>query len=285
MSAPAGVHYPRRREPYPIREPTSMPDSYEFLKIGREGRCAIVTVARPDKLNALNDRTVGELGAAFAELGADPDVGGVVLTGAGEKAFVAGADIGELSRMGPLDGVRTSRRGQDVLRAIETLSKPVVAAVNGFALGGGLELALACHLRVAAENARFGLPEVKLGIIPGYGGTMRLARLVGRGRALELILTGEMIDAEEAYRIGLANRLVPRGGALAAATELMGTILANGPVALALALESMDAAYHSSTEDAQRLESNLFGLLAGTDDMREGMQAFLEKRAAKFTGR
>ncbi len=262
-----------------------MSDSYEFLKIDREGRCAIVTVDRPDKLNALNDVTVGEIGAAFEALSDDPEVGGIVLTGEGGKAFVAGADIAELARMGPLDGVRTSRRGQDVLRRIETLPKPVVAAVNGFALGGGLELALACHLRVASENARFGLPEVKLGIIPGFGGTIRLARLVGRGRALELILTGEMVDAAEAHRIGLVNRVVPAGEARQAALDLLGGILKNGPVALAMALESVDAAYHASTEDAQRLESNLFGLLAATEDMREGMQAFLEKRAARFSGR
>ena len=262
-----------------------MPESYQHLTVAREDRIATITVSRPDKLNALNDATVRELADAFAALRVDADVGGVILTGAGDKAFVAGADIGELSKMGPLDGVETSRRGQRTLRAIETLGKPVIAAVNGFALGGGLEIALACHLRVASQNARFGLPEVKLGIIPGYGGTIRLARLVGRGRALELILTGEMIDAEEAHRIGLANRVVPAGQAHAAAAEMMATILRNGPVALAMALESVDAAYHGTTEDAQRLESNLFGLLAGTDDMREGMAAFLEKRAAEFEGR
>jgi enoyl-CoA hydratase len=262
-----------------------MPESYEFLDVSREGRIATVRVDRPDKLNALNDATVAEIAAAFGGLGADPDVGGVVLTGSGDKAFIAGADIGELAKMGPLDGVETSRRGQRTLRTIETLGKPVIAAVNGFALGGGLEIALACHLRVASENARFGLPEVKLGIIPGYGGTIRLARLVGRGRALELILTGAMIDAAEAHRIGLANRVVPAGEAHAAAVELMGTILANGPVALAMALEAVDAAYHQTTEDAQRLESNLFGLLASTRDMREGMAAFLEKRKADFKGR
>ena len=262
-----------------------MSESYDFLSVAREGAIATITIDRPDKLNALNDATVRELADAFESVGADADVGGVILTGAGDKAFVAGADIGELARMGPLDGVETSRRGQRTLRAIETLGKPVIAAVNGFALGGGLEIALACHLRVASENARFGLPEVKLGIIPGYGGTIRLARLVGRGRALELILTGAMIDAVEAHRIGLANRVVPAGEAHAAATELMQGILANGPVALAMALEAVDAAYHQTTEDAQRLESNLFGLLASTDDMREGMSAFLEKRAADFQGR
>jgi enoyl-CoA hydratase len=262
-----------------------MSDSYEFLKIERQDRIAIVAVNRPDKLNALNDATVREIRAVFDGLAADSEVGGVVLTGEGEKAFVAGADIAELARMGPLDGIRTSRRGQDTLRAIETLPKPVIAAVNGFALGGGLEIALACHLRVASETARFGLPEVKLGIIPGYGGTIRLARLVGRGLALEMILTGEMIDAPEAHRIGLVNRLVPAGQARGAAVELLTGILRNGPVALAMALESVDAAYHGATEDAQRLESNLFGLLAGTDDMREGMSAFLEKRTPDFSGR
>jgi len=229
--------------------------------------------------------TVVELEQAFRELCERADVRGVIITGAGEKAFVAGADIAELSRMGPLDGVSVSRQGQDAFRFLESMPKPVIAAVNGFALGGGLELALACHLRIASSRARFGLPEVKLGIIPGYGGTVRLPRLVGRGRALELILTGEMIDASEAFRIGLVNRVEEPENLLAATRALMQKILSNGPVALAAALESVDHAAHATTEQAQLLESNLFGLLASTADMREGMAAFLEKRSAKFEGR
>lgn len=262
-----------------------MADQYEFLRVERKEQIAVVVINRPDKLNALNGATVGELDAAFRTLAEDEDVRGVVVTGAGEKAFVAGADIAELAKMGPLSGVEVSRQGQDVFRFIETMRKPVIAAVNGFALGGGLELALACHIRLASENARFGLPEVKLGIIPGYGGTVRLPRLVGRGRALEMILTGEMIGAEEAHRIGLVNRVVPQGELLEAAESMLRTIAANGPIAVAMALESVDRGMNTTLEDGLILESNLFGLLAATEDMREGMGAFLEKRRAEFKGR
>ena len=259
--------------------------SYEYLKLEITDGVATLMVNRPDKLNALNAATVGELERAFRELRADEDVRGIIITGAGEKAFVAGADIAELAKMGPIDGVRVSRQGQDAFRMLERMPKPVIAAVNGFALGGGLELALACHVRIASSKARFGLPEVKLGIIPGYGGTIRLPRLVGRGRALELILTGEMIDAAEAHRIGLVNRIENPDALLGAATEMLRKMIANGPVALALAIESVDHAASATAEDAQTLESNLFGLLAATADMREGMAAFLEKRTAAFTGR
>jgi enoyl-CoA hydratase len=262
-----------------------MTEPFRNLSIARIDAAAVVTIQRPEKLNALDGDTVAELDRAFRSLAAEQDVRGIIITGAGEKAFVAGADITELSRMGPLDGVATSRQGQDAFRFLERMPKPVLAAVNGFALGGGLELALACHLRVASEKARFGLPEVKLGIIPGYGGTVRLPRLVGRGRALELILTGEMIDAAEAHRIGLVNRVVAPERLRAEAESLLATILRNGPVALAMALEAVDHGQHATTEDALVLESNLFGLLAATDDMREGMEAFLEKRAARFQGR
>jgi enoyl-CoA hydratase len=258
---------------------------YQYLKLEVADGSALLTVNRPDKLNALNASTLTELERAFLELRERADVRGVIVTGAGEKAFVAGADIGELARMGPLDGVRVSRQGQDAFRFLERMPKPVIAAVNGFALGGGLELALACHLRIASSRARFGLPEVKLGIIPGYGGTIRLPRLVGRGRALELILTGEMIDAQEAFRIGLVNRVEEPDQLLAATRALLDRILANGPVALAAALESVDHAVVATSEQAQLLESNLFGLLASTTDMREGMAAFLERRAAAFEGR
>jgi enoyl-CoA hydratase len=253
------------------------------LDRGADG-IAVVTVNRPDKLNALNAGTVRELDAVLRSVREDEGVRAIILTGAGEKAFVAGADIGELARMGPVEGVRISRDGQDTFRMMERMPKPVIGAINGFALGGGLELALACHVRLASSRARFGLPEVKLGIIPGYGGTVRLPRLVGRGRALELMLTGEMIDAEEAYRIGLVNRVTPPESLLDAARELAAKMIANGPIAIALALESVDRGMSTTIDDAQILESNLFGLLASTDDMREGMNAFLEKRKAEFKG-
>lgn len=261
-----------------------MPE-YQNLQLDVQDRIATLVVHRPDKLNALNEATIRELGEAVEEIAAREEVGGVILTGAGAKAFVAGADIAELARMGPVDGVETSRLGQRVFRRIELSRKPYLAAVNGFALGGGCEMALACHLRIASENARFGLPETKLGIIPGYGGTVRLPRIVGRGRALELILTGEMIDAAEAYRIGLVNRVVPQDELLGAARGMLDTILANGPVALGLAIECATRGTEMSADDASALESNLFGLLAATDDMREGMTAFLEKRRAEFKGR
>lgn len=258
---------------------------YRYLGVQREEGVAVITVDRQDRLNALNAELVRELDRALTAAAADDAVGGIIVTGAGPKAFVAGADIGELARMGPLDGIRISREGQETMRRLERMSKPVIAAVNGFALGAGLELALACHLRVATSSARFGLPEVKLGIIPGYGGTVRLPRLVGRGRALEMILTGEMIDAEHAHAIGLVNRVVEPGELIDTTQKLMRTILSNGPVAIGLALEAVDRAAATTTEDALTLESNLFGLLASTEDMREGMAAFLEKRPARFSGR
>lgn len=262
-----------------------MGDDYRHLDIERHDGRAILVVQRPDKLNALNAETIDELGRAFRDLAEDDDVRGVIVTGSGEKAFVAGADIGELAKMGPIDGIDVSRAGQDVFRFVERMRKPVIAAVNGYALGGGLELALACHMRFASENARFGLPEVKLGIIPGYGGTVRLPRIVGRGRALEMILSGEMIDADEAYRIGLVNRVTPQIELMGEAEALMETIQANAPIAIGLALESVEHGSNATTEEGLTLEANLFGLLASTDDMREGMQAFLEKRAAEFQGR
>jgi enoyl-CoA hydratase len=256
----------------------------EYVRVVRGDAVAIVTINRPEKLNALNAAIIAEVRQAFEALRIDTDVRGVILTGAGEKAFIAGADIAELAQMTPLSGIEVSRNGQDTLRLIETMPKPVVAAVNGFALGGGLEFALACHIRIASENAKLGLPEVKLGIIPGYGGTFRLPRVVGRGRALELMLTGEMVDAQEAFRIGLVNRVVPQQDLIATAEQLLKKVSANGPVAVALAIQAVDNSFHATTEDAQRYEANMFGLLASTADMREGMSAFLEKRAANFTG-
>jgi enoyl-CoA hydratase len=226
-----------------------------------------------------------ELDAAFAALGADPAVRGVILTGAGEKAFVAGADIGELATQSPVDGKERSIRGQRVLDRIEDLGKPVVAAVNGFALGGGCELALACHVRIASENARLGTPEVKLGIMCGYAGTQRLSRLVGKGRALELLLTGEMVDAQEALRIGLVNRVVAREKLLDEAEGLLRKMLANGPVSLRFTLEAVNAGLEMPFAEAQYLEATLFGLICTTEDMKEGTRAFLEKRPAKFLGK
>jgi enoyl-CoA hydratase len=258
---------------------------YQNLLLEVEDGIATLTVNRPDKLNALNRATIEELGDAVRRTREDDSVRGIIVTGAGSRAFVAGADIAELAAMGPVDGVEVSRLGQRVFRELELSRKPVVAAVNGFALGGGCELALACHLRIAASNARFGLPEVKLGIIPGYGGTLRLPRIVGRGRALEMILTAEMVGAEEAYRIGLANRVVEPDVLLPATRELMRGILANGPVALGLAIECATRGTEMSVDDGLAMESHLFGLLAATDDMREGMKAFLEKRPAEFHGR
>jgi enoyl-CoA hydratase len=258
---------------------------YSTIRVERAHGRATVTVSRPDKLNALNADTIRELHRAFRELASDPDVRGVIITGEGEKAFVAGADIAELARMGPIDGIDVSRQGQEAFRLLERMGKPVVAAVNGYALGGGMELALACHIRIAADNARFGLPEVKLGIIPGYGGTVRLPRIVGRGLALEMILTGEMIPAQRALEIGLVNRVVPQAELRSAAEQLMDAILKNGPIALRFAIEAVDRSLETGVDEGLGLEAHLFGLLASTQDMREGMAAFLEKRTAGFSGR
>ena len=256
----------------------------KYVRTESADSVATVTIDRQAKLNALNQGVMAELDTAFGGLRDDPEVRVVVLTGAGDKAFVAGADIGVLAKMGPRTGVEVSREGQEVLRRIESFPKPVVAAVGGYALGGGCELAIACHLRVASERARFGLPEVGLGIIPGYGGTVRLARLVGLGRAVEMVLTGDMIDAERAAEIGLANLVVPHGELMERTGKLARRIARNAPVALELALQSMYGAIETSMDQALGLESNLFGLLASTDDMREGMAAFLEKRRAAFKG-
>jgi enoyl-CoA hydratase len=256
-----------------------------LVRIEVVDRIATVTIQRPEKLNALNDEVLAALGDAFAALEKRDDVAVVLVTGAGEKAFVAGADIGALVTMTPLSGVEVARRGQAVFQRIERFPRPVVAVVNGFALGGGCELALACHIRIASSTARFGLPEVGLGIIPGYGGTVRLARVVGLGRAVELTLTGRMVRADEAERIGLVTRVVEPDALGEAARELAAGLAARGPLALARALESIYHAQDVSAADAYAHEAALFGLLAASDDMREGMGAFLEKRTAEFRGR
>ncbi len=258
---------------------------FEFVRTERSGAVATITIDRREKLNALNEQVIEELGAAFAAVRADAAARAVVLAGAGDKAFVAGADVGALARMDPRAGVRASRDGQETLRAIERFGKPVIAAVGGYALGGGCELALACHMRVASEDARFGLPEVGLGIMPGYGGTVRLARLVGMGRAIEMVLTGDPIDARRAEAIGLVNAVAPKAELMARATALAGRIARNAPVAVEMALASMVEAAESAMDQALAHEASLFGILASTDDMREGMAAFLEKRPAVFKGR
>ena len=245
----------------------------------------IITVDRPKVLNALNAETVAEIGQAFDAARDDDSVKAVILTGGGEKAFVAGADIRELAEMTPVTGKEIAQKGQRVFRAIERFPKPVIAAVNGFALGGGCELALACHIRIASERAQLGLPEVTLGIIPGYGGTQRMARLLGKGKALELILTGDRIGAEEAERIGLVNKVVPADQLMTAAEEMARTIAKRGPLAVRAAIEAVMSGSDMPFEEGQLLEATLFGLLASTEDMKEGMGAFLEKRAANFGGK
>jgi enoyl-CoA hydratase len=258
--------------------------SFTHLTLDVADRIATITVNRPDKLNALSDATIAELGEAIDRARGYDAVAGVILTGAG-RAFVAGADIAELSSQDVESARRRALDGQAVFRRFETSPKPTIAAVNGFALGGGCELAMACHVRIAADVAKFGQPEAKLGIVPGYGGTQRLPRLVGRGRALQLLLTGEVIDAVEAHRIGLVNAVVPGAELLATARRMLGQMLANGPLAVAGCIELVDQGLDRPLDEALRLEADHFGRLSATADMREGMAAFLAKRAAAFQGR
>lgn len=259
--------------------------AYQTLLFEVRDRVAFVTINRPDKMNSLSDAVIAELDQVVARIASDDAIAGAILTGAGPKAFVAGADIAELAQQTQLTGKARAQRGQAVFRRLEQCGKPVIAAVNGFALGGGCELAMACHLRVASETAKFGQPEVKLGIGPGYGGTVRLPRLVGKGRALDLLLTARMVGAEEALQLGLVNRVVPADKLLTEAEALLRVILANGPLAVRLCIEAVDAGLEMSLDEALLLEANHFGLLASTEDMREGMGAFLEKRAPAFRGR
>ena len=246
---------------------------------------ATLTINRPDKLNALNQAVINELREAVAQVTDDAAVRAVIVTGAPGKAFVAGADIAELRACDEAAAQALSRAGSDVFLRLERCPKPVVAAVNGYALGGGCELAMACHLRIASEHARFGQPEVKLGITPGYGGSVRLPRLIGRGRALELLLSGAMIDAQEAWRLGLVNRVVPADQLLSESARLLHTILENGPLAVAGCIRMVADQEARPLEEALELESHRFGELAGTADFREGTGAFLEKRKAAFQGR
>jgi len=246
---------------------------------------AYVTINRPKALNALNTPTWKDLRTAFEDVRDDAAIRGAILTGAGDKAFIAGADITELATLAAFEAARASRFGQSVLDLIENLGKPVIAAVNGFALGGGCETAMACTLRIAVERASFGQPEVKLGLLPGGGGTQRLPRLVGKGRALQLILSAEMIDAREAWRIGLVNEVVPAADLIARSEAILKQIASNAPIAVKLALEATNRGLETSQDEGMLLEASYFGLCASTEDKKEGTQAFLERRAPQFRGR
>ena len=261
---------------------------YDTLLVNQLDQVVTVTINRPAKLNALNAQVISELTLAFQALEATPAetrVRAAILTGAGEKAFVAGADIAEMSGLSAARAYEFSAAGHRLGRLLESVSFPIIAAVNGFALGGGCEIAMACHIRIASEHAKFGQPEVKLGILPGYGGTQRLPRLVGKGRALQMLMTGEMIDAEEALRIGLVNRVVHAAELLGAAQILLRQIMQNAPLAVALCIEAVDRGLGMTLEEGLTLEANHFGLLAATDDMQQGMTAFLEKKPPNFSGR
>jgi enoyl-CoA hydratase/carnithine racemase len=254
------------------------------LLYAKKDGIAYVTLNRPKVLNALNQKTWEELQAAFEDAQQDPEVRGVILTGGGGKAFIAGADIAELVHVTAAEAEKSSSFGQAVLNLIENLRKPVIAAVNGFALGGGCETAMACTIRVAAENAKFGQPEVKLGLLPGGGGTQRLPRLVGKGRALQLILSGETISAQEAYRIGLVNEVVPAAELIPRAEAILKEIFANAPIAVKYALEAVNKGLETTQDEGLSLEASYFGLCAATEDKKEGTAAFLEKRAPHFQG-
>ncbi|MBC8110745.1 MAG: enoyl-CoA hydratase/isomerase family protein [Verrucomicrobia bacterium] len=260
--------------------------SFENLQLTRQDSILTVTIARAAKMNALNQKTLAEIRSVMEQVYADKAVKAVIFIGEGEKAFIAGADISEFTAMNEINARKLSESGQEIFMMIETCPKPVIAAVNGFALGGGCELAMACHLRIASENARFGLPEVTLGLLPGYGGTQRLPQLVGKAKALEMMLTAEMITATEAKTLGLVNHLVPTpADLLPKAKELLAKILKNAPIALEMVINCVNAAYNQSEEDGYQTEANSFGICARTEDFTEGTMAFLEKRKANFHGK
>ncbi|MEO8598123.1 MAG: enoyl-CoA hydratase-related protein [Candidatus Solibacter sp.] len=261
-----------------------MPYSHILFQVEESG-IALLTVNRPQKLNALSGEVIEELDEAFRRVASDSAIRALILTGAGERAFVAGADIAELAALSPLEMLGVSRRGQAVFRVLETCGKVSVAAVNGFALGGGLELAMACTVRFAADTAKLGQPEVKLGLIPGYGGSQRLPRLVGRGHALAMLLSGEPVTAAEAHRIGLVDAVTPQAELLGFCRSWLAKVLANSPAAVALAMDAVDAGLQVGLEEGLRYEATAFALSAATEDCREGTRAFLEKRRAVFTGK
>jgi enoyl-CoA hydratase len=259
--------------------------TYETLLLQRSDTFAVVTLNRPQVMNALNRALFSELDDAFTSLANDTSVRAIIVTGAGEKAFAAGADISEIATLSAVDGQQMARRGQAVFRKIETCGKPVIAAIQGFALGGGCELAMACTIRIASEKARLGQPEVKLGLIPGYGGTQRLPRLVGKGTALKLLLTGDMVGAEEAFRIGLVDEVVPAEALMARAETLARAIAQQAPLGVAGCLRAVEGGYDLPVEAGLELEASLFGLACATEDKAEGTRAFLEKRAPTWQGR
>lgn len=258
--------------------------TFQHLLVDRDGAVAIVTINRPDKRNALNSETMDELRRAILALKHDDGVRAVVLTGAGDKAFIAGADINELAVQTPVGGREHAHRGQHVLDLLETMGKPVVAAINGVALGGGCELAMACTIRVAADTARLGQPEINLGLMPGYAGSQRLPRLVGKGRALELLLTGDAITAAEAHRIGLVNRVVPAAELMTAAKTLAASLAEKAPIAARYIIDAVNRGLEMPLAEAELYEATLFGLVSTSEDMREGTRAFLEKRKPHFKG-
>jgi enoyl-CoA hydratase len=257
----------------------------ENIRLEKKSNIAYITIDRPKVLNALNAATIGELQEVFTELAADKDMRVVILTGAGEKSFVAGADINELQKNNPVEAKAYTHRGQAVLDLIENLGKPVIACINGFALGGGCEIAMACTLRLASENAKLGQPEVKLGLIPGYGGTQRLPRLVGTGRAMQILLTGEMVSAQEAHRIGLVNEVLPAEKLIARAEEIARKIIANAPLAIQYCMEAVNQGMNMTLQEGLFLEATLFSVCCASEDKNEGTTAFLEKRAANFKGK
>jgi enoyl-CoA hydratase len=258
---------------------------FENILYEKKGPIVYVTLNRPKVLNALNQAVFAELKAAFEDARDDSSVRGVILTGSGDKAFVAGADIAEMSSLTASQMQESTRRSQGVTELLENLGKPVIAAVNGFALGGGCELAMACTIRIAAENAKFGQPEVKIGIMPGAGGTQRLPRLVGKGRALQLILSGEIINAQEAYRIGLVNEVVPLANLIARAEAILNQINSNAPLGVKFSIDAVNKGLDGSVSEGLLIEASLFGICGGSEDKKEGTSAFLEKRAPKFQGR